>query len=102
MRLVSQRSLDDQEVAALERYLGGALHEVAPRAEYVAGLKERLVHDSLPKAVERSRQIRRYMPLIVAGVLGGVVLLGTGVRVILSLLNSLGVTGGKAARQPVQ
>ena len=95
MRLVSRRNLDDQEVAALEQYLGGALYEVAPRSEYVAGLKDRLLHNSLPKAVRRSQQMRRYMPLIIAGVLGGIVLLVTGVRAILSLLSSLGVANSK-------
>ena len=95
MRLVTRRSLDDQETAALEAYLGGALHQVAPRSEYVTGLKERLVRDSLPKEVKRSQQLRRYMPLIIAGVLGGVVLLVTGVRAILSLLSSMGIANSK-------
>lgn len=95
MRLVSRRELDDQEVAALEHYLGGALYQVAPRTEYVTGLKDRLLHNSLPKAVKRSQQIKRYMPLIIAGVFGGIVLLLTGVRAILALLASLGVASSK-------
>jgi hypothetical protein len=98
MRLITRRNLDNQEMAALEAYLGGALQQVAPRSEYVAGLKQRLVNDSLPREVKRSQQMRRYMPLIIAGVLGGIVLLVTGVRAIVTLLSSMGVANSKPER----
>lgn len=97
MKLVTRRELDEHEITLLESYLGKTLHEVTPRTEYVSGLRDRLLEKDLPKAVVRAQQLRRYMPLIVAGVLGGVVLLLTGLRLMISWLSSGGETQHRSA-----
>jgi ElaB/YqjD/DUF883 family membrane-anchored ribosome-binding protein len=91
MELFSRCKMSEQERAALETRLNRSLYRVQPRVEYVRDLKGRLVKTTIPAPVARSEQLKRYAPWIAAGVLGGIVLLVTGIRAVLGLLGPLGM-----------
>ena len=88
MSRISRKRMNESELRAYEKYLGERLAPIKPRPEFVPGLREHLLQ--LP-TVRTNRDVKSYIPFIVAGVLGGLIILVTGVRATVSILASLGV-----------
>lgn len=77
------------ELAGLETYLSATLQPVRPRAEFVNGLQQRLLHPVVEERPALSRA--QYIILGVAGTLTSLVLVITGVKATISILGKLGV-----------
>jgi hypothetical protein len=99
------QKIDQTEAELVENSLRTTLRAVEPRANFVADLKARLVSQAL---VESKQPLAFRSGLyIFAGFLGGVILIATGVRALLTILVTFGVIrhmrGQKAtmAGQPV-
>jgi hypothetical protein len=73
----------------MERYLQSSFSPVAPRPDFVSGLKTRLVAES--KEVYSRSTVLQYVLLSLAGVLTSVLLILAGVRAVLTLLGVLGI-----------
>lgn len=91
MKLYFKRrpKIDQRELAHLENSLRATLRAVQPRPGFVADLKSRLVEQQL--VVEKKPFVFRYALYILAGIFGGLIVIGTGVRALLTLLVTLGV-----------
>lgn len=76
-------------VVKMERYLQSSFSQVAPRPDFVSGLKTRLVAES--KQVYSRSTVLQYVLLSLAGVLTSVLLILAGVRAVVTLLGVLGI-----------
>ena len=76
-------------VVKMERYLQTSFSPIAPRPDFVTGLKTRLVAES--KNVYSRSTVLQYVLLSLAGVLTSVLLILAGVRAVVTLLGLLGI-----------
>lgn len=76
-------------VVKMERYLQTSFSPVAPRPDFVTGLKTRLVAES--KQVFSRSTVLQYVLLSLAGVLTSALLILAGVRAVVTLLGLLGI-----------
>ena len=78
------------EVKAIEARLQAAYVPLPLRAEYVRGLKERLLQENGLEIEKPRSSLLQTVFLPAAGLLSGVVLIALGVRGLIVLVNSLG------------
>ena len=76
-------------VVKMERYLQTSIRPVAPRPDFVIGLKTRLAQES-HRFTSRST-VLQYVLLSLAGVLTSVLLILAGVRAVITLIGILGI-----------
>ncbi len=76
-------------VMKMERYLQTTFSPVAPRPDFITGLKTRLAVES--KQVYSRSTVLQYVLLSLAGVLTSVLLILAGVRAVVTLLGLLGI-----------
>jgi hypothetical protein len=93
------QKIDPTEAELLENSLRSTLRAVEPGADFVAGLKARLVSQAL---VETKNPLNfRSVIYVFAGFMGGLLILATGVRALITLLATVGLIrhlrGQKAA-----
>ena len=100
------QKIDQAEAELVENSLRSTLRAVQPRPAFVADLKARLVSQAL---VENKHPLNfRSVLYIFAGFMGGLIIIATGVRALITLLATVGVIrhlrGQKAAMaaQPMQ
>lgn len=85
-----QHEFESDQSTDIESLLESSLHPVKPRSDYVRELKERLKRVTpRPKFVLPKKF--QYVVLGIAGFVSGIVLLLTGIRVIVTLLATLGI-----------
>ena len=85
----SSRAAAQPGVVKMERYLQTSFTPVAPRSDFVSGLKTRLT-DEGRKFASRST-VLQYVLLSLAGVVTSVLLILAGVRAVVTLLGVLGI-----------
>ena len=76
-------------VVKMERYLQSSFHPVAPRPDFVMGLKTRLNQES--KRFTSRSTVLQYVLLSLAGVVTSVLLILAGIRAVITLLGVLGI-----------
>ena len=85
-----RRKIDTQEFVELEVNLDNALIPVKPRSAFVSGLQGRLLSLPEPQLPAMPSAIQ-YLLLGFVGVLGGVLIILTGIRATLTLLGAIGI-----------
>ncbi len=81
----------DSEMLNFEKKLGMVFRPVEPRKEFVSGLRMRLMkHEVQPAATVVPQWVKN--PYVIAGgVVGGLVILFTGIRAIISITGGIGI-----------
>ncbi|MEJ2599288.1 MAG: hypothetical protein P8Z00_13215 [Anaerolineales bacterium] len=84
---------DRMKMVHLERYLDRNLQPVAPRAEFVIALRDKLNHVELQAEEDLLEREPRALHLALlggAGVLSSILMVITGVRAVLALIGAIG------------
>lgn len=90
-------------VVKMERYLQTTFSPVAPRPDFVTGLRTRLTQES--RQIYSRSTILQYVLLSLAGVVTSVLLILAGVRAVVTLLGVLGILHqmrGQVSQKPSQ
>jgi hypothetical protein len=85
----SNRAGAQPGVMKMERYLQTTISPVAPRPDFVSGLKSRLNQES--RRIYSRSTVLQYVLLSLAGVVTSVLLILAGVRAVVTLLGVLGI-----------
>lgn len=85
----SSRAGGQAGVKKMESYLQATFSPVAPRPDFVTGLKTRLTEES--RLVFSRSTVLQYVLLSLAGVVTSVLLILAGVRAVVTLLGVLGI-----------
>lgn len=76
----------DSEVELLESYMSKAFAPVRPRDEFIQGLRDRIARTENQKSVEANQT--QFLPLILIGFLGGLLIIVTAIRAISSIIEA--------------
>lgn len=77
------------DLHTVEAYLFKTLHPVTPRADFVTSLREKIIQNPMPK--KNTLSPWESAIFIAAGVLSSIIIIVTGVRATLTLIDSLRV-----------
>jgi hypothetical protein len=92
--------MNTQDVLVMEAQLQAVLKPVTIRPAFMAQMKERLM--TQPVIEPPAAIIKRYAPVVAAGMLGSALIVIAGVRALITLLGALGVLRSMRNRLPHQ
>ena len=95
-----RRKLSGEEVMSIETVLGSVMRPVAPRAEFIHSLRERVLASSFPEAEKIEKQTKQNIVMLVLSLMGVTLILGVWIRVIVSLLKISDSPASHANQRP--
>ena len=86
-----KRKMGGDDMSNIEMLLGAVMQPVSPRQEFVQSLQAKIINNAFPDAVRVEKQTKKNIAVLILSLMGVAILLGVWIRVVVSLLTSIGL-----------